>query len=68
MAATTDKQKIQHMLAWKLRQVRAARGNLYPREEELKQVDERIKRNFEEIIHKLTSVDELIVKALHEIK
>lgn len=68
MAASTERQRIQQALAWKLRMVRGARGNLWPKEPELQKVDHKISFILQEVDYRLRSLDKLITEALHEIK
>lgn len=65
MAASTEKQRIQQALAWKLRIVRGSIGTLYPREPELSNI---VSTRLHIVVNNLREVETELVKALHEIK
>jgi len=65
MAASTEKQRIQQALAWKLKCLEGFKGNIYPREDN---IPEEVSVHLKALWVDCDWCAQLIRKALHEIK
>lgn len=65
MAAGTERQRKQQVLAWKLRCVVGARANLYPREKKLSPA---LRDKLLSLVHKLQELEQDIRTELRNIK